>query len=74
MTHNNISSNVKNNNDMYEFLLNGYFGPHSPRFGAYVAPEGQADLSDEAGQLEGELNRKATPRSACTYPAICVYK
>ncbi|CDJ57706.1 ABC transporter family protein, related [Eimeria maxima] len=64
MTHNNISSNVKNNNDMYEFLLNGYFGPHSPRFGAYVAPEGQADLSDEAGQLEVTIWHNSTFRDS----------
>lgn len=53
MTHENVSAEVVSNEDMYAFLLDGYVGPHPPRYGAYVVPEGQPDISDAAGQLEG---------------------
>ncbi|CDJ48730.1 ATP-binding cassette sub-family A member 3, related [Eimeria brunetti] len=54
MTHTNVSGEVKDNNDMYKFLLDGYFGPHYNRFGAYVAPEGQPDISDESSQIDAQ--------------------
>ncbi|CDJ35112.1 Protein Abca14, related [Eimeria mitis] len=64
MTHNNVSEHVKDNNDMYGFLLDGYFGPHDPRFGAYVAPPGQADISDETSQLEVTIWHNSTFRDS----------
>ena len=74
MTHKNVSEGVKNNADMYNFLLDGYFGPHPIRFGAYVAPEGQDDISDESSQLEGKIHQQAIPpfnvHPSCLLPQI----
>lgn len=54
MTHDDVSGQVLSNDDMYKFLLDGYVGPHPPRFGAYVVPGDQPDLSNAANQLEGQ--------------------
>ncbi|XP_026190567.1 ABC transporter A family member 1 [Cyclospora cayetanensis] len=64
MTHNNVSDKVKNNNEMYDFLLDGYTGPHLPRYGAYVVRGRQPDISDTANQLEVTLWHNATLRDA----------
>lgn len=54
MTHQNVSKKAKSNDGMYALLLDEYYGSHPIRFGAYVVPGGQPDISDAASQLEGE--------------------
>ncbi|KAL8272116.1 hypothetical protein Esti_003959 [Eimeria stiedai] len=64
MTHDNVSSEVQTNDEMYEYLLNGYFGPHPPRFGAYVVHGSEPDLSDTADQLDATIWHNSTLRDS----------
>ncbi|KAL8430710.1 hypothetical protein ACSSS7_005760 [Eimeria intestinalis] len=64
MRHDNVSNEVQTNDEMYEFLLSGYFGPHPPRFGAYVVHGSEADLSDTADQLEATIWHNSTLRDS----------
>lgn len=62
MTHQNVSKKAKSNDGMYALLLDEYYGSHPMRFGAYVVPGGQPDISDATSQLEGELKLVAVDK------------
>ncbi|CDJ67414.1 hypothetical protein, conserved [Eimeria necatrix] len=62
MTHQNVSKKAKSNDGMYALLLDEYYGSHPIRFGAYVVPGGQPDISDAANQLEVTIWHNSTLR------------